>query len=92
MYASVLAAAGGSAPGSTQLQQLVTFVTYYGITACLIGLIIAAGSWTFAHRSGNPSMEASSKRGAVMALAGAVIIGAASGLITFAQSLGGGVH
>lgn len=92
MSLHALAAAGGTAPGSTQLQQLVGYATTYGIAACVIGLIVAAASWTFAHRAGNPSVEASSKKGAVMALAGAVIIGAAAGLIAFAQALGGQVH
>ncbi len=86
---STPAAAG--APGAAQLQKLVGFVAFYGVAACLLGLVVAAGTLAFAHRTGRNGMEAQAKAGAVWALGGAALIAAGGGLISFALTLGGGV-
>ncbi len=80
------------APGAAQLQQLVGYVSFYGIVACLIGLLAAAGTLAFAHRSGRSGMEAGAKQGVMWALGGAALIAAGGGLIAFALTLGGAVQ
>lgn len=79
------------APGAAQIQQLVGFAAFYGIAACLLGLVAAAGTLAFAHRTGRSGMEAGAKQGIVWALGGAALIAAGGGLITFALGLGGAV-
>ncbi len=79
------------APGAAQLQTLVGNVAFYGVAACLIGLLAAAGTLAFAHRTGRNGMEAQAKAGVVWALGGAALIAAGGGLISFAMTLGGGV-
>ncbi len=80
------------APGAAQLQQLVGYVSFYGIVASLLGLLVAAGTWGFAHRSGRSGMEAGAKQGVMWALGGAALIAAGGGLIAFALTLGGSVQ
>jgi len=98
-HVSVLAATclksapnASGAPGAAQLQQLVGYVSFYGIVACLIGLLAAAGTLAFAHRSGRSGMEAGAKQGVMWALGGAALIAAGGGLIAFALTLGGAVQ
>ena len=79
------------APGAAQLQQLVGYVAFYGIAACLLGLLVASGTLAFAHRTGRSGMEAGAKQAVIWALGGAALIAAGGGLIAFAMSLGGGV-
>ncbi len=80
------------APGAAQLQQLVGYVAFYGIVACLLGLLVAAGTLAFAHRTGRSGMEAGAKQGVMWALGGAALIAAGGGLIAFALTLGGAVQ
>lgn len=82
---------GTGAPGAAQVQRVVNAIAFYGLLACVVGLVIAAASWAFASRTGAVNQEAASKKAAAMALAGAVVIGAAAGLINWSQALGGGV-
>ncbi len=79
------------APGAAQLQQLVGYVAFYGIAACLLGLLVASGTLAFAHRTGRSGMEAGAKQAVIWALGGAALIAAGGGLIAFAMTLGGGV-
>ncbi len=80
------------APGAAQLQQLVGYVAFYGVVACLLGLLLAAGTLAFAHRTGRSGMEAGAKQGIVWALGGAALIAGGGGLIAFALNLGGAVQ
>lgn len=79
------------APGAAQIQQLVGFVAFYGIASCLLGLVAAAGTLAFAHRTGRNGLEAQAKSAVIWALGGAALIAAGGGLVTFALNLGGAV-
>lgn len=83
---------GSGAPGARQVEDLISYAAWYGVAACVIALIVAVAAWGFAHRSGMTGMESGAKRAAVMALAGAVVIAAAGGLVSFALGLGGQVQ
>ncbi|WP_245797815.1 DUF6112 family protein, partial [Mangrovactinospora gilvigrisea] len=63
----------------------------YGIIAVVGALVVSALVWAWGHHSAGHQAEANGKKGVMVAIGCALLIGAANGLITFFSALGGQV-
>src|SRR5664280_3329930 len=78
----------GDGPGGEALQKIVNWIAAVSLLGCLIALSAAGATFGFAHRQGLTVAEPASKKAAGWALAGALVIGAAAGLINFFVAAG----
>ncbi len=95
---SVLAGGAGlnispnsSLPGSSQVSSFLGGIEQWAIYACLLGLIVGGASLWWGIQNGSISRTSVSQHKILAALAGAIIIGAAVYLITWAFNFGSSV-
>jgi len=77
-----------SLPGSSQVSSFLGGIEQWAIYACLLGLIIGGASLWSGVQNGSINRTSVSQHKILAALAGAVIIGAAVFLITWAFNFG----
>lgn len=75
-------------PGGAALQKVVNGLAFLSLIALLGGVVAGAVLWGVGAAGGNPMQGASGKRMVAISLLGAVIVGAAAGLINFFNTLG----
>jgi hypothetical protein len=75
-------------PGSGVLQDLVDGLAFWGLLACLAGIIIAAAVWAFAAHSNNHHYSASGRRGLLISAVAALAIGASAAIVNFFAEAG----
>jgi hypothetical protein len=80
-----------SLPGSSQVSSFLGGVEQWAIYACLLGLIIGGASLWWGVQNGSINRTSLSQHKILAAFAGAVIIGAAVYLITWAFNFGSSV-
>jgi hypothetical protein len=78
-------------PGGAALQKVVNGLAFLSLIALLGGVVVGAVMWGVGSASNNPTQGASGKRMVAISLFGAVIVGAAAGLINFFNTLGQGI-
>lgn len=79
-------------PGSTALSNLVAGVEYLALLV-LVGAMAWFGvEWAIAQQSGNPYHVQSGKVGFLRAVGGAILVGAATGLINYFWHIGGQIR
>jgi hypothetical protein len=88
-----LAAVGGTPdpnglPGGAALQKLADGLMFWGLIACLVGLVASAAIWALSSYSGNYQHSASGRRGTLGSAGGAILIGAAPAIVTFFENVG----
>jgi Family of unknown function (DUF6112) len=78
-------------PGLSVLKQIVGALLTWGLVACVGGLVVSVIVWVWGHHNGNYSHTSSGKWGVVVAAGGALLIGAANGIVAFFSTLGSGI-
>ena len=78
----------GGLPGSKVLQQLIDGLAFWGLLACLVGVIVSAAVWAFAAHSSNHHYSANGRRGLLVSAAAALAIGASAALVNFFAQAG----
>jgi hypothetical protein len=80
-----------SLPGSSQVSSFLGGIEQWAIYACLLGLIIGGASLWWGIQNGSINRTSVSQHKILAAFAGAIIIGAAVYLITWAFNFGSSV-
>ena len=78
-------------PGSTQVSQVIGGMMGWGLLLAGAALVISAIVWAFGANSQNSQQATAGKRGVLIALAAAIIIGAGNVLVPWAFNLGNSV-
>ena len=82
----------GAIPGSSQMQQVIGGMMWWGLLLAAAALIISAVIWAFGANSQNSQQATAGKRGVLIAVGAAIIIGAGQAFIQWAFNLGGAVQ
>ena len=82
----------GTLPGGPQLQKLVNGLAGFGLIVLVGAAVAGAVLWAVGSAHSNVQAVHNGKRMVLVALAGAMVIGAAAALVNFAQDLGGQVR
>ncbi|MHB1891452.1 MAG: hypothetical protein ACYCUF_11305 [Acidimicrobiales bacterium] len=80
-----------SLPGSSQVTSFIGGIEQWALYACLLGLIVGGASLWWGVQNGSINRTSLSQHKILAALAGAVIIGAATFLVTWAFNFGSAV-
>ncbi|MER5813797.1 hypothetical protein [Streptomyces californicus] len=83
---------GGGLPGLSVLKTVVNSINLFGIIAVVGALAVSLGVWAWGHHSGGHQAEANGKKGATVAVAAALGLGAANGIVAFFSALGSQVQ
>lgn len=75
-------------PGSGTLQQLVNGLGAVALLLCLAGIIVGGGLWGVGSLSSNHHAATVGKRATMLSIVGALIVGAAGALVSWAFSVG----
>lgn len=75
-------------PGGDALTQLVGGLMWMGLIACVAAIIIGAAAWGLAGHSGNYQAAYMGRKAVLGGFLGALLIGAAAAIVTFAFDLG----
>lgn len=78
----------GALPGGDQAQSLLNGLLFFGLLACVAGIVVAVIAKVIFEKLENPSLASKSKGFGLGALAGALLLGAAPMLVNFAFSMG----
>jgi uncharacterized membrane protein YcjF (UPF0283 family) len=79
-------------PGSSVLQNLIDGLAFWGLLACLGGVIIGAAVWAWAAHSNNHHYSANGRRGLLVSAVAALAIGASAAIVNFFAEQGGKVR
>lgn len=82
----------GTLPGTPQLQQLIDGFGTWALMAALAGMLIGAAVWALGHHSSNYQQSASGRKGLLVSVIAALVVGAAPALVNFFFGLGGQVR
>jgi hypothetical protein len=75
-------------PGSSVLQDLIDGLAFWGLLACLAGIIVAAAVWAFAAHTNNHHYSANGRRGLLVSAVAALSIGASAAIVNFFAEAG----
>jgi Family of unknown function (DUF6112) len=78
-------------PGLAVLRQIVGALLTWGLLACVAGLVVSVIVWVLGHHNGNYGHTSNGKIGVLVAAGGALLIGAANGIVGFFSGLGYGI-
>lgn len=81
----------GNIPGSQQLNSVISGLRGWGLLLAGAAIVISAVIWAFGANSQNSQQATAGKRGVLIAIAAAILIGAGPVLINWAFGLGGQV-
>src|SRR5688572_3453594 len=74
-------------PGLSILKQIVGALLTWGLVACVGGVVVSVMVWIWGRYNGSYSHTNSGKWGVLVAAAGALLIGAANGIVAFFSAL-----
>jgi Family of unknown function (DUF6112) len=75
-------------PGLLVLKQIVGALLTWGLVACVGGLAVSVMVWIWGRFHGNYGYTSTGKLGVLVAAGGALLIGAANGIVAFFSALG----
>lgn len=75
-------------PGSAVLQGLINGIGWYAMGAAVIGIVVGAVAWGLGQHSQNYHQAYAGRKGVLISAAAALLIGGASPIINFFQTLG----
>lgn len=78
-------------PGTPVLEKLINGLLFWGLLACVVGIVIGAATWALSSHSGNYQHAGRGKMAFLTSAAGALMIGAAPALVNFFVAAGGEV-
>ena len=79
-------------PGLAALEEIVGALLTFGLVAAVAGVALSAIAWAVGSHSANPHVAGKGKSGVLVAGAAAMLIGAASTLVTFFTTAGAAVR
>lgn len=79
-------------PGRPQLQTIVNGSAFIASIVCVLGLLVGGATMAISKSSNNSRYEQHGKTMLYASAGGALVVGAAAGLINFFVNLGQGVH
>ena len=79
-------------PGIAALEKIVGALLTFGLIAAVAGVALSAIAWAVGSHSANPHVAGRGKSGVLVAGAAAMLIGAASTLVTFFTAAGSAVR
>lgn len=77
-------------PGIPQMETILGGALTVGLIACVFGMVVGGATWAYSERSGNIVRGHNARNITLGALLGAVIVGAASVLVSAAYGIGVG--
>ncbi len=75
-------------PGTPELQKLANGLGFWALIAALIGIVIGGVVWAFGHYSQNYQQSMNGRKGVLVCLLAALLVGAAPHLVNFLLSQG----
>ena len=82
----------GGLPGLDVLKSTVGSINLFAIIAVVGALCVSGGVWAWGHHTGSHGSEAKGKQGALVAMACALLLGAANGIVSFFSNVGSNIH
>lgn len=79
-------------PGWNLLSQLVDGLGGWALIAAMVGVVIGAVMWAFGHYSQNYQQAYNGRRGVLVSLLAAVLIGGAPHIVNLLVQKGGTIH
>lgn len=81
----------GGLPGTDVLQDLINGMLFWGLLACVAGIVLGGATWALSSHSGNYHHAGKGKISFLASAAGALLIGASPALVNFFSDAGSGV-
>ncbi len=81
----------GGLPGTDVLQNLINGLLFWGLLACVAGIVLGGATWALSSHSGNYHHAGKGKISFLASAAGALLIGASPALVNFFSDAGSGV-
>jgi cytochrome bd-type quinol oxidase subunit 2 len=78
-------------PGTEVLQKLINGLLFWGLLACVAGIVLGGATWALSSHSGNHHHAGRGKMGFLASAAGALMIGASPALVNFFMDAGSAV-
>jgi hypothetical protein len=82
----------GGLPGTDQAEKVISGLMFWGLLACVAGVIIGGAVWAVSSHGANHHYAQRGKAGFLISAVAAAVIAAAPAVINFFESLGSGVH
>lgn len=79
-------------PGLDALETIVGGLLALGLVAAVAGVALSAVAWAIGSHSSNPHVAGKGKSGVLVAAGAAMLLGAASTLVTFFNNAGAGIR
>lgn len=79
-------------PGIDALSEIVGALLTFGLVASVAGVALSAITWAIGSNSSNPHLAGRGKTGVIVAVAAAMLIGAANTLVTFFTNAGASIR
>ncbi len=80
--------ADGGLPGLDVLKSTISSINLFAIIAIVGALSVSVAVWGWGHFSASHGAEATGKKGVLVAAGGALLLGAANGIVAFFTNLG----
>ncbi|GAA2377667.1 DUF6112 family protein [Streptomyces carpaticus] len=91
-YDPGIAPAEGGLPGLDVLKTTMNSINLFAIIAIVGALCVSAVVWGWGHFSASHGAEANGKKGVLISVGAALLLGAANGIVAFFTNLGTQVH
>jgi Family of unknown function (DUF6112)/Type IV secretion system pilin len=79
-------------PGTNQAEKVISGLMFWGLLACVAGVVIGGAVWAISNHGGNHHYAQRGKASFVVSAIAAALIAAAPALVNFFEGLGSGVH
>lgn len=91
-YDPGVAPRGGGLPGLPVLTNVVSSINLFGIVAVVGALVVAGVMWAYGSQTGAHQAEANGKKGVLISVGAALLLGGANGIVAFFSQLGTGIQ
>lgn len=81
----------GGLPGTEVLEKLVNGLLFWGLLACVAGIVLGGATWALSSHTGNYHHAGRGKIGFLASAVGALLIGASPAIVNFFMDAGSGV-
>ncbi len=81
----------GGLPGTEALEKIVNGLLFWGLLACIAGIVLGGATWALSSHTGNYHHAGRGKIGFLASSVGALMIGAAPAIVNFFMDAGSAV-
>jgi hypothetical protein len=82
----------GGLPGTSEAEKVISGLMFWGLLACVAGVIIGGAVWAVSSHGGNHHYAQRGKASFLISAVAAAVIAAAPAVVNFFEGLGSGVH